>query len=152
MPEKKREPVPVGDFPDEAWNDFLTDEWLSLRHDGETAEFVVLTAPEIITVKSQRYDARKVARIKVLTPCDSSGRIALLDLGPRAARRYAPIVRGHERTALIEITRIGGPGETSTTYRFRLIRQLDAGEIELVNARLLEDAEHAATAKPTAGP
>lgn len=111
-------------------------EFVSLKDDGDTVDFVALTEPAPAKKPGfERGQTREVYRVLVLVLADKTPKARTLDLSLRQFEAYAESVgEGHELSDVVRMTRSGKVNDTNTSYGFQLLRKVKAAEATKVRA------------------
>lgn len=108
---------------------------LFLKKDKEKRLFVPISEPSVASVEGfQKGSTKTVYPVLALSvPVGDDSRVQSLEMGARMFANYAAQVgEGHECNSIVEIVRHGKPKSLDTTYAFRIVRALKAGEVKLV--------------------
>jgi hypothetical protein len=92
---------------------------LILAEDGAVAQAIPLAEPEVREVKGT-YGKREVYAVPFyVLPANldpDAGEVLEREMGVKEFRSYKTVARGKEIKAILEVTRIGVPGDQKTRY------------------------------------
>ena len=108
-------------------------EFVSLKADGEMAEFIPITEPEPTTKPGmEKGTTREVYRVHVLSTPAKVAKPNTLDLTLRAFEKYAEQVgEGHEFKSVIRMVRHGAKDDQSTFYTFTVKGKASPAAVKL---------------------
>lgn len=111
-------------------------EFLSLKGNGDTVEFVALTEPDpAIKPGIEKGTSREIYRVFV--KATSKDKPQILDMGLRMFEAYEESVgEGHEMKSLVNMTRHGAKGDEDTYYTFVVGAKLTAAKLKPAQAML----------------
>lgn len=109
--------------------------FITLKSDKETVDFVALTEPEPVEVEGfHRGSSTIVYRMEATPiPLRDDSPAMHLDMSRKAFNAYdEKVPEEADRASVVRMVRYGKPGDSGTTYNFRVVRDITGDERRIV--------------------